>query len=287
MSNLLLHPVTKSQLATLEQAQTHAVLISGPSGSGKYTVAREFITSILNTKTLDNHPYFLEITAKAGSIGIDDIRRIVDFLKRKTSGKYSLRRAVLIADAEHMTIEAQNSLLKTLEEPPSDTLIALTVSNVHLVRPTIRSRVQHIMLQPLHEAEVMNYFSTQGYEKAKLQTAYYMSDGRIGLLAALLDETKPHELVEAISAAKKIMTMSAHERLLHVDAIAKDKVQLGYLLEGLERLAVSGLRQAASKPNTSTVRTFYRVSSAVARAKNRLEKNVNPKLLMCDLFLQI
>lgn len=285
MKDLLLHPTTRYHLEALLQSPPQGLLIVGQAGSGKQTVAETYISNILGVQSLSQHPYFLNIASSGNSIGIDDIRQIRGFLNKKTTGTSPLRRAILIINAHDMTVEAQNALLKTLEEPPADTVVVLTTNDLTGLKPTIRSRLQSLHLMPSDQASALHYFEHKGLSGDAIQKAFFMSGGRVGLLSALLDNTLDHNLAKAINDAKEIIHMKAYERLLLVDSLSKQKEQTLQLLMGLERVAISGMRQAADKHNENLTRSFYTLSACVVAAKNMLDKNVNTKSVLSHLFM--
>lgn len=132
----------------------HAYIFSGPEGIGKKTVAGIFSSILLchNRKadrscgeciscqmfSRGSHPDLYEIRANNGSIGVDDIRDMQNDIIIKPL--YGSRKVCLIIDADRMTDQAQNSLLKTLEEPPGYAVIILTTSNYNALLETVRSR---------------------------------------------------------------------------------------------------------------------------------------------------
>lgn len=287
MHNLLLHPTTAHQYKALVNSKPHAVLISGNSGSGKKTIAGELVCEILGIKDLENAAYLLNISPEKDSIGVESIRTIKDFLSRKTTGNAQIRRVILITDGHTMTSEAQNALLKSLEEPPEDAMVIVTTNDITALKPTIRSRTQQLLVLSVDQASAEKYFESAGYKLADIQAAYYMSEGRMGLLTALLEQSQDHELVAAVNSAKEILRMTTYERLLKVDELSKQKETCGLLLQGLERVILSGLRQAAVKQNQESVKRFYGLSKSVQSAQHSLSDSGNTKLVFTNLFLQM
>ncbi len=286
MQELLLHPTTRHQLVALQQSLPHAVLIHGNSGTGKKTITDAFVTSVVGN--LDkNNPNILRILPEDGSIGIEQVRSIREYLKRKTLGKKAVRRIILIVDAHLLTVEAQNALLKMLEEPPADTIVVLTADDASKLRHTIRSRSQQLIVLPVDLDTAEQYFSLQGFKQQDIVSAYYMSDGRAGLLNAILNDFSEHELVQAIAYAKKLLKQSSFERLTQIDAIVKDKEGLTAKLLGLERVVASGLRQAAAKNEYAVARKFYKISKLIENSKYALGANGNPKLIISELFINL
>lgn len=130
MADLVLHPRTAEQLQQYSAVSTHAILITGQKGSGKIAVAHQLATGLLQIKTLfEDYPYKLIISPlQHKAIGIAPIREVEHFLSLKVPNDRKINRVVLIEDSHTLTIEAQNALLKTLEEPPLGTVIIMTAA---------------------------------------------------------------------------------------------------------------------------------------------------------------
>lgn len=287
MGQLLMHPTTKFRIEAAIRVHPHALLITGPTGSGKEAMARYLAEQILETTDVNGYPYFLQISPTKQSIGIESVRAIRNFMQRRTIGKGAIRRIILLTEAQLITSEAQNALLKSLEEPPADTMIILTCPDINLLKPTILSRVYTLPIEPLSLASVLDHLQAEGYDAAQITSAYYMSAGRAGLLAALLEQKSEHPLVEAIDHAKQILQLKPYERLVQVDSLIKDREQLAVLFEGFERLASSGLQQAALKGNHAAARKFHSISERIQSAAGLLSQNANLKLLLTNLLLEI
>ncbi len=154
----------------------HAWMLTGPMGIGKATLANRFARFALcggqgdDTLSLDMsipsvrhnlhlmhsnaHPDFVSVAAPEGKdiIPIDDVRKIEPIFRRTASeGGW---RVALIDGADQMNTAAQNAVLKILEEPPARALILLTASVPGRLLPTIRSRVRHLVMEPLSPADM-------------------------------------------------------------------------------------------------------------------------------------
>ena len=108
----------------------------------------------------DGHAQSLIISPEDGkAIGIESARQLERFMRLKVPSDKPYNRAAIIEDSHLMSIEAQNALLKTLEEPPAGTLIIMTVSYEPALLPTVRSRAQTLAVQRPEQQQVKEFFS--------------------------------------------------------------------------------------------------------------------------------
>ena len=183
-----------------------------------------------------------------------------------------------------MSIEAQNAFLKLLEEPPEDTLIIITAVSRESLLPTINSRVQLIKINPPNKNQVLEFYKTKNNSDEILK-AYYTCEGYMGLLAALLNNESKNPLIEQIGYAKQILSSSSFERLSNVDKIVKSSdIQL--FLQALERVCHAALIQSISSNKSSSKNWTVRLN-AVIEAKDQLNKNVQSKLILTSLMLNL
>lgn len=109
----------------------------------------------------NTHPQFLHVTAdpegKSDIIKVDTIRKILPFTQQSSQGF----RVVLIEQAHNMNMSAANALLKTLEEPAKNVLIVLTSDQPQRLLPTIRSRVQSVLVSSVTDAQAYDYVNAQ------------------------------------------------------------------------------------------------------------------------------
>jgi replication-associated recombination protein RarA len=286
MKDLVLHPQTRQALERVAKSGAHAVLITGELGAGKQTIAHTLASELLQ-EPAQNSPYFLSISSDGKSIGIEQIRELQKFLQLKTTGTATTRRVVIINDADTMTIEAQNALLKLLEESPPDTALILTAHKPHQLRPTIHSRVQTVAVLPPLRADVIDFFLGRGFKGVDIERSYVVSNGQMGLLYALLENATDHALANNITVAKQLYGMSAFERLTKVDELSKNREALPSLLFACKRICVTTLEQAALKQQKPTVHTWHRQLKLILDAENALKFTPNTKLLLTDLFIQM
>jgi DNA polymerase III subunit delta' len=285
----VLHAATRHQAEHFAAHPSHALLLSGPDGIGKRTVAEALIGMILGVPpaSLASQPHFKRIVRDGSSISIESIRSLQHFLQLKTIGSAVYRRAVLIEHAQDLTTEAQNAYLKLLEEPPADTIMILTVSSPRALLPTVLSRAQHIALQTPTEADLQPLLAASTKDASTLRQAYFLSAGLPGLLAALVSGDETHPLLASVTTAKELLQKSPFERLCMVEQLSKQKEQASAILEALERIASAGLGTAAAKNSAAQLKQWHRIRKNVSAAREAFAASANTKLTLSNLFLQL
>lgn len=286
MEDILLAPYTDLAIKQIMASPPNALVIVGDSGAGKQTIAKALLSAILEVQ-LDTHPYYKEIAPLGHDITIEQIREIQAFLSLKTTGKAQFRRAILIQNAHTMNIQAQNALLKTLEEPPLDTLIVLTCVHIDNLLPTIRSRVQKLTITPVDQDRVLTYFSALRYDEATILKAYAVCGGNAGLLTSLLKNDSDTSVLADIDDAKSLLRKTAFERLAEVDRLAKDKDNIEGLLVALARICRAALHAAASKGKSEVTAAWLTRLKLIVQAQDDFAKMANTKLLLTHLFMNL
>jgi DNA polymerase III delta prime subunit len=154
----------------------HAILISGPEGSGRRELARRaaalYCLGEDAPQRLKNNPNYLEIGEN--TVKVDDIRTLL--ASAAMQGFNGGRRAFVFLNAQNMSVQIQNTLLKTLEEPHEDTLLILTGNEFGLL-PTIRSRCLIERLGAGSVAEAARILTREGMEEREARFFAALADG--------------------------------------------------------------------------------------------------------------
>lgn len=132
---------------------SHSYIFSGIKGIGKYTFAKDFAKCILEDSMMQD---YYELGPDGKSIKVSQIRELQNVINIKPT--FSKKSVYIIDDADLMTIEAQNSLLKTLEEPPEYVVIILIVHNERSILSTVKSRCVNIKFNKLSDKDIKKYF---------------------------------------------------------------------------------------------------------------------------------
>lgn len=186
----------------------HSYLFLGTDGIGKLLIAKEFAKAILcmeeksDTCTCKsctcfngkNHPDFYLINENGDNIRIDTIREITEKVIEKPI--VSNNKVYIINDCDKMTKEAQNCLLKTLEEPPEFAIIILISSNENLILNTIKSRCMSIKFKNIDDDELLNFaINHLGYDNIS-RNLLKVFDGSIGKAIKLKDNKEKYDEIE-------------------------------------------------------------------------------------------
>ena len=287
---LLLHPKTKKQAEFFLKKPVSPLLILGQGGSGKRKLAFLIGTAVLDLgseKNLSDYPYFFHAKKPANKqeISIDTVREITRFVKLKTPGNQGTRRLILIEDAQYLSLEAQNALLKILEEPNDDSLFLLTAPSELSLLPTIISRCRHIWAYQV-TLEQAGDFYTGKFGSKKLESAWSLSQGSSGLLQALLEEDT-HPLRQVIEQAKLFLSQPRNERILTLDALAKRKDDLRFFLEALTKILAALHRGSVNQSRPSQAQRLLEDRKLVQSSIEALDKNANSKLVCISLALNL
>lgn len=177
-------------------AMTHAWLFTGPPGSGRSNAARAFAAALLcdvggcgecvtcRTALSGAHPDVTLVRTERLSIGVDEARELAARGSRApTVGAYQV---IVVEDADRLTIQAANALLKSFEEPPPRTVWALCAPTLEDVVVTIRSRARHVNLRTPTDADVAALLAQRdGIDPALAAHAARVAQGHIGRARAL------------------------------------------------------------------------------------------------------
>lgn len=203
------------------RGMTHAWLFTGPPGSGRSNAARAFAAALqcpqggcgtcdaCHTALIGTHPDVRLITTELLSIGVDESRWLVtEASKLPSMGRW---RVLAIEDADRLTPQANNALLKVLEEPPAHTVWLLCAPSTEDLLPTINSRVRHVSLvTPSTEAVAAHLVRTIGATPEMAAFAARASQGHIGRAKGLAtDEGSRLRRAEVLRLPASVTTLGA------------------------------------------------------------------------------
>ncbi len=298
----------KDIIARLDQAVkskhvASAFLFSGPDGIGKKLVALR-LAQALNCRQFTgqgpcqqcascrkiaalNH---LEVKViireeKAKNLKIEQIFQLQAdiFLLPVEADK----KVYIIDDAHTLTRDAANCLLKTLEEPPLDSLLILVTANPAALLSTVRSRCQKIEFKPLSLREVMRRLQEQG--SLESEPARFLADfagGSLGLAQAFLEKGVLEKKAELDEFVEGMQGEDIVAVLARAQTYGRDKEQAKICLDLLLYICAQRYRsvRALQKPGAEH---FEKIIELILRAKRDLAVNVNLQLVLENIFLRM
>ncbi len=302
---------------------SHAYIFEGEKGCGRKTVAEAFAAALqcehqkegtdacgtcksCRQAASKNHPDIIHIVhEKPNSIGVEEIRQQVvnDIQIKPYNGKYKI---YIISEAEKMTAQAQNALLKTIEEPPAYGIIILLTDNASSLLPTILSRCVVLSMKPAADNLVRKYLMEHVHipdYQADLCVAF--AQGNVGKAIRLATSENFNEIkATALHLLKNAKDMEMNEMIASVKAVSEFKIDISDYLDLLAvwyrdvlyfkaTKDINGLvfqdqyRDISKQANRSSYEGIEKIVEGIKKANIRLKANVNFELTMELLFLLI
>lgn len=300
---------------------SHAYIINGERNSGKEFIARVFAMALQCEKgevepcgechsckqaSSRNQPDIIYVShEKPGTIGVEDIRTQInaDIAVKPYSSPHKI---YIMNEGEQMTVQAQNALLKTLEEPPEYAVILILTTQVEALLPTILSRCVVLNMKPVSDVLVKKYLMEDlGVPDYKANICVAFARGNIGK-AKLLASSEEFEKVkdEAITLVKYISDMEINEIVKAIKKISEYKFDVNDYLDILSvwyrdvllfkatkdvnsLIFKEEIQQIMRMSDRSTYEGIETIVNALQQAKKRLDANVNFDLTMELLLLTI
>ena len=186
---------------------SHAQLISGEDGIGKSILAEILGKLILNGDLNREYVDIINYKSSKASFGVDEVRDIIEEVSKKPfEGD---RKVIIIHEGNKLTIQAQNALLKTIEEPPIGVHIIILCESLELILDTIKSRCEIYKLTPLTKNELYEYIKIKGfdYNESDIRSAIAFSEGIPGRIDRYFNDENLRELrnkvIELIKSLNK------------------------------------------------------------------------------------
>ncbi len=281
--------VKKLLINTVKNKKTsHSYLFVGIDGIGKKLIAKEFSKILLCTKNenqycndcksciefdTDNNPDFTLIQPDGNAIKINQIREMQSKVQEKPI--ISNNKIYIIDDADKMTIEAQNCLLKTLEEPPEFVTIILIGTNENAFLSTIKSRCMSIHFNPISDKEMMMYLK-ENYQIEVTQTMLDMFQGSIAKALELKDKREIYENINSL--IEKIDKLELIDFINKAEELYQSKEEIQKILEYINTLLIN---------KAKTDYQYTNCISVVEDTKNRLKQNGNYDMCIDNMLWNI
>ncbi|MGI6663380.1 MAG: DNA polymerase III subunit delta' [Bacillota bacterium] len=272
---------------------SNAYLFKGPKGSPKDAVAKRFASILLcdspseegrscgackscRLVTSGNHPDLYLVEKEGASI---KIKKSHEILREALLRPYqSPRKVFLILDADTLTIEASNALLKILEEPPAYVTFLLTTSNPGAIPDTILSRCQVVPVKALSPSALRQLLVDRGVDPREASQVADVSGGNLERAMRMLREegkaSRGADLLQEILASSPVEAAQKYSKL-----------DLSRRVDFVDDLEIELVRRLRSPEGPSE--SYLQALKVVLKAKERLSRNVNAFLTFTVLFLDI
>lgn len=221
MAELVWNAAAGKLLAAYLKHPAHALLLSGPVGIGLGSSAKEVAARLTGKAALVS-----VIEPEKGVIGIDRIRQ----LYQQTRSVQAETRCIVIDDADAMGNDAQNALLKLLEEPVANVHFILTSHHETRLLPTIRSRTQHLSLLPITDAASAQLLAPFGLDETKARQALFLASGLPAELARLGSDAQYFaDRTARITDARKFLQSDTYTRLTIIKGYTDRQAALDFV----------------------------------------------------------
>jgi len=280
---------------------SHAYLFSGPADLGKFHIAQVLSNILQCTHHFCHicedcrrvmkgiHPDVIEIRDNGDSLKIDEVRALIQKTNLTSTGD---RRVVLIENIERMPVEAQNSFLKTLEEPAGNTVFLLTTSQINQVLPTIRSRTRQFSFACLSDAYMRKALEAQFGPSSDLDEILQIAQGRPAVAVRLLKN--PKELMDNRNMYNQIEFFLKRNDLASkftfVEGLDKADDQLALFFDVFSRYLRSLVYGYLNNVETPLKHRFnlqevVELFEKLSKTRYLIDKNTNKKLALENFFL--
>lgn len=267
---------------------SHGYMFLGPSGVGKFMFAEEFAKAILCNEGTgcgkcksciefesSNNPDYQVVSPDENSIKTDQIRLLNSKICEKPIN--SSKKVYIINNADLMTKEAQNCLLKTLEEPPEYAVIILIGVNENSFLNTIRSRCVKINFNKIPDEELRKILADKYNYSNVTENMLKLFSGSLERALNLIDKYELYTEVEQIF--NNIETINVIDLLNKKDIITKDKEEIINILEYINVLFFEKLKENKT--------SYINAIKVVEDTKDRLKKNANLDMTIDNMLLNI
>ena len=276
---------------------SHSYLFLGTEGIGKRLFAREFAKAVLCLGETDdkpcgkcsscikfdgqNNPDYKEVEPDGNSIKIAQIREMQERIYEKPIA--SNKKVMIINESDKMTEEAQNALLKTLEEPPEYAVIILVATNENKLLNTIKSRCLKIGFSNIPEEQIKKYIANNKIIENQSENIIKICDGSIGKLEKIAENVELYQAVENSmnmllgGSIKNMVSMFKNFEVLYDN---KDEIMglLDYMTVITYNFVIS---------NNMLTSKFLNIVPVIEQTKKKLNSNTNFDMCIDELLINI
>lgn len=310
--------IKKSLINSINNNQiSHCYIFEGPKGMGKYDLALVFAQALLCKNKNDipcnkcqdclkvnseNHPDLHVINIEETTIKREDIDELINSIYKKP---YEANKKIyIIKEAQEMTPQAANTFLKTLEEPPKDSVIILLTTNSNLLLTTIVSRCQHIKLKNVSKETIKSHLTDNYniseeiaelaafYSKGILNKAVNIVSGKDNLLKFREEIIKLFDkIINSDSEIIYDLENYFEEQKDNIDSIIEIMMtwvrDIMFIKNNMEELIINKDFKQLVKMHGESLKNNSNIIEYLQQTSEKLKSNVNYKLAVDNMLLRI
>ena len=285
---MLISQNTKKQIDLFISKPSNSLIIESPARGLGLDISYDLVRRVLELPAdydLDNFKYFYKIEKENNTVPIESIRDLIKKLKLKSLDNKIINRVGFIVDADLMSDESQNSILKLLEEPPRDTIIILLTKSINVLNSTILSRASLIRITKPTYTEFIEYYSDDKLGE-DMKNKYDLADGNADYYLKSVDVKTNLSESEDIVLIKKFLSSTKSGRLSMINDFCVNKLVFENLMFLMKNIIKIGLDNSIQK-NNNQVSMWISYLKAIEVTETGSMNLVNRKLLFTNLCLNM
>ncbi len=297
----------------------HCYMLCGEEGLGKRTIAKAFAKSLMCETGGDapcgkcasciqveneNHPDVVFVKHEKPTVfSVDDIREGLN--KSIVIRPYKSERKIYILDeAELLNAQAQNAMLKTIEEPPEYAVILILTSNREVFLPTILSRCVELNLQPVTDEEAVRYLTKNGFDISENKDEVLrFAAGNIGRAVSFLDDEEYQKLYHDVQDILMNLPYYTDVQIKHAaETLGGYKKEVSFIIEEMHmwfhdvylckaggEITCTGemARRVREQAGAYSYDELPRILNEIETLQTRMKVNVNPELSFEVLLFEL
>ena len=278
MNDIFLNRTTEYKINNILLNLPQSIILNGPDGIGLITIANFIKSQYKGAKSVYYFPQKDDLTdRKNGSITVEQIRNIYKIVKNHNNEK----NFIIIVDADKMTIDAQNAILKLYEEPNYNTYFILLSHNIRRIISTVRSRATQIEIGKISHEDSLRIIKYNNIEdRHKIDQLLFIADGLPAKLNLLITNNNifTHEAAQIKNAGQLMSEKNTYNKLLLINSYSNKRADAVDLMSyAIEILNINYKKNPTLSLANMINRALYSVSL--------LEQNIGVKLALSYFVL--
>jgi len=275
---MLLNDITKKWLDAFIEHPSSALLIDTPNDmKNGLEIAEHIHNKLVGSRS--NPALHIQ---NERLVSIEDIRKMNSSLQLKANKSDEISRICVISDAGTITREAQNSLLKVMEDTPENTLIILVAKDANEILETVRSRCSTLKVLPIESSKISKLASEYSTNEPSVKKIFMLAEGRASKIVTLLEDGS--EIDQDVEVAKQFLSSGVFQRQQMLSKILDKSYDMNRFLRTLRLIIKAGMHNSSS---AESAKLWKLKLKTVNTAEQQISHNVSTKLAMLSLSVSL